>query len=138
MMFEVAFAAVWLAIPILFVGVGNTTRSRGWMAVRVLAAWVASWMWLAWSSVAITTLDITYAKSASEITASTNGDGARHVFALLLGWLPSAVLVAIAWAGLRVFRRSLAGAWSPGQLRAGWRRAGTRRAPPPLAGEVRP
>ena len=103
---ELALAAVWLAIPACIVGWRNTFRSRWATASRALAAFLVSWVWLVGSALAITKIDLAFASSSDEAMAIAGGDGARHVFAFLFGWLPSAVLVALSWAGLHL-RRAL-------------------------------
>jgi hypothetical protein len=40
----------------------------------------------------------------ADIDRVVNGDGGRHVGAVLFGWLPSVLLVLVCWAGIRGFR----------------------------------
>jgi hypothetical protein len=101
---KLALTTVWLAIPVFVVGWRNSFRSRWATAARALAALLVSWMWLAGEALAITKIDLAFAASVGEETAIAGGDGARHVFALLFGWLPSAVLVALTWAGFHLNR----------------------------------
>jgi hypothetical protein len=101
---KLALTTVWLAIPVFIVGWRNTFRSRWATAARALAALLVSWMWLAGEALAITKIDLTFAAFISEETAIAASDGARHVFALLFGWLPSAVLVALTLVGFHLGR----------------------------------
>jgi hypothetical protein len=95
---------VWILIPIVVLVWRNGFRSRRATLLRAVGATLAAWAWLFASAMAVTKIDLALATSQAEVDRVVMGDGARHLGALLAGWLPSAVLTLACWAVIRGWR----------------------------------
>jgi hypothetical protein len=95
---------VWVLIPIVVLVWRNAFRSRRATFVRGITATVLAWAWLFASAMAVTKIDLAVASSQAEIDRVVMGDGARHLGALLFGWIPSLVLTLACWAAIRGWR----------------------------------
>jgi hypothetical protein len=99
-----ALTSVNILIPIVVLAWGNTFRSGRQTFARGVLAVVLTWSWIVATSLAVTEIDLALASSQADIDRVVNGDGGRHVGAVLFGWLPSVLLVLLCWAGIRGFR----------------------------------
>lgn len=108
---DVALLAMYVLLPGVIIGWGNSWRSRRGTILRCAAALVAAWVWLVVAVALSADLELRLAESPAEMDRATYGDGPRMMGILLLGWAPSALLVTLWWA------------LSPARMRAKGRRA---------------
>jgi hypothetical protein len=73
-------------------------------AIRTFAAIGVGWVLIIASTLTITEVDLRLASTPVELERVTSGDGARHVFAVLLGWVCPAIWVGIIWCAVRILR----------------------------------
>ena len=100
----VVFLAVYLVLPGVTLAWRNSFQSAPKTLLRALVAVGLTWSWLVGGAMALTQIDMWLASSAADAEAAMQGDGARHSGALLLGWLPSLVVVILSWILLRLWR----------------------------------
>jgi hypothetical protein len=102
--YKLLFTFVWFLIPLVVLLWGNALRSRRATLVRAVVATLVAWVWLVASSIWVTRLDLALATTAAEVDRVVLGDGGRHIGAILIGWVPSAVLTLAWWAAIRGYR----------------------------------
>jgi hypothetical protein len=94
--------AGFLAVPLLVLTVRNDFQSSGRTLVRVAAAVIAGWAWLLASTFLVTQVDTWLATSPEAVERIADGDGAKFVAVLLLGWVPALLAVVCMWVGVGV------------------------------------
>ena len=67
-------------------------------ALRFILAIVVVWAYLIMSRFIVVEIDKALAVSQEELNSIAYGDGAKNLFALLFGWVPGILVVAIMWA----------------------------------------
>ena len=101
--YKLLLKAGFLLLPLVVLAWRNDFRSRRRTALRALAAVLAGWAWLLASALAVTEIDLRLASSPEQLDAVTRGDGARHLGALLLGWVPALAIVGVYWGAARLY-----------------------------------
>jgi hypothetical protein len=103
--YKIALTVGVLVLPFLVLSLNNRFRSGRNTALRFAAAVVAVWAYLLASRFIVDAVDVALATTPEEIQSIYDGDGAKNVFALFLGWVPGVFLALLAWLLARAWHR---------------------------------
>ena len=96
--------AIDVALPIVVFVAGNDFTSRSRTLLRAVIAILAGWAAMVGGRMLIISMEMRAARTDAEIEKIAEGDGGASAVALVLGWVPSLVLVALCWAVIRSWR----------------------------------
>lgn len=102
--YKYAIELVEIAVVYLIFAHGNRFDNAKNTAWRAFGAVIVGWQLVFVSSMLITDIDLMLARSQEEMIRISNGDGARHIGALLLGWIYPLVWIGIIWVVCRVVK----------------------------------
>lgn len=100
--YKLGLTLVTIAIPLVVLVVGNRFSSGARTAVRALAAVGLTWAWIVVGRLIVNEVDVQLAETPLRLQEIYDGDGAKNAFAVLFGWLPGLILVALYWAIARL------------------------------------
>ena len=95
--YKFAIELVEIAVVYLIFAHGNRFDNAKNTAWRAFGAVIVGWQLVFVSSMLITDIDLMLARSQEEMIRISNGDGARHIGALLLGWIYPLVWIGMIW-----------------------------------------
>jgi hypothetical protein len=100
--YKLALLLVTLIIPFVAFVKGNRFNSMTRSLLRALLAMVLVWVWILAMRLIVVKVDVALAQTPEQLKDIYDGDGPKNAAALLFGWVPGVVLVAIYWATARV------------------------------------